>query len=59
MDRDQREHFLDCLARWVAKQPRQRQESWAKKQSQQMRDEIRERIIKQRRERNVGREARR
>jgi hypothetical protein len=48
----EREHFLDCLARWVAKQPRQRQESWAKKQSQQMRDEIRERIIKQKRERN-------
>lgn len=59
MKPEDREHFLDCLARWVAKQPRQRQESWAKKQAQQMRDEIRERIIKQRRERNVGREARR
>jgi len=49
----EREHFLDCLARWVDRQPRQRQESWAKKQSQQMRDEIRERIIKQRRMRNA------
>jgi hypothetical protein len=58
MTPEDREHFLDCLARWVDRQPRQRQESWAKKQSQQMKDEIRERIIEQRRQRHDGRAAR-
>ncbi|MET3998841.1 uncharacterized protein YdcH (DUF465 family) [Marinobacterium sp. MBR-109] len=55
MTPDQREHFLDCLARWVDRQPRQRQVSWAQKQNQQMKDEIRRRIIKQRGKWNAGR----
>lgn len=51
------EYRRDCLARWVMRQPHDVQVRWAKKQSQAVRDDIRNRIIKMKREGYADRSA--
>jgi len=51
------EYRRDCLARWVMNQPHDVQVQWAEKQSQAVRDDIRSRIIRMKREMHADRSA--